>query len=67
MSEQITPADALENLANAASQYRGTLQEHQVIGQSVQVLRENNAALERIKAEQAKAGENKPRQARTKK
>ena len=59
MSEQITPADALETLANAASQYRGTLQEHQVIQQCVQVLRENNEALERIKAEQVEAGENK--------
>ena len=67
MSEQITPADALQTLANASAQYRGTLQEHQVIQQCVQVLRENNEALERIKAEQAAVGENKPRQARTKK
>ena len=52
MSEQITPADALQTLANASAQYRGTLQEHQVIQQCVQVLRENNEALERIKAEQ---------------
>ena len=67
MSDQITPADALQTLANASAQYRGTLQEHQVIQQCVQVLRENNEALERIKAEQAAAGENKPRQAGTKK
>ena len=38
MPDQITPADALETLANAAAQYRGTLQEHQVIQQCVQVL-----------------------------
>ena len=56
MSDQITPADALQTLANAASQYRGTLQEHQVIQQCVQVLKENNEALEAIKAEQKAKG-----------
>ena len=56
MSDQITPADALQTLANAAAQYRGTLQEHQVIQQCVQVLRENNEALEAIKAEQKAKG-----------
>ena len=57
MSEQITPADALQTLANAATQYRGTLQEHQVIQQCVVILRENNEALEVIKAEQKAKGE----------
>ena len=57
MSEQITPADAVETLANAAAQYRGTLQEHQVLQQCLQILRDNNAALEAIKAEQKERAE----------
>ena len=52
MNEQITPADALQTLGNAATHYRGTLQEHQILQQCVEVLRENNEALEAIKAEQ---------------
>ena len=57
MSEQITPADAVETLANAGAQYRGTLQEHQILQQCLQILRDNNAALEAIKAEQKERAE----------
>ena len=57
MSEQITPADAVETVANAVAQYRGTLQEHQILQQCLQVLRDNNAALEAIKAEQKAKGQ----------
>ena len=57
MSEQITPADALQTLANAAEQYRGTLKEHEILQKCIQILRENNEALDVIKAEQKEKGE----------
>ena len=57
MSEQITPADAVETLGNAVALVRATLQEHQVLQQCLQVLRDNNAALEAIKAEQKAKGQ----------
>ena len=34
----MTPQDALNNLTKAAHEFRGTLQDHQILAQSVQVL-----------------------------
>ena len=57
MQNEITPADAVETVGNAVALVRATLQEHQVLQQCLQVLRDNNAALETIKAEQKAKGE----------